>query len=150
MNTSNMRKIRNNFSTSYRANVSGQALLLVVVMIGGVFFLVTAVAGLLMYYQVQQSNDTVNSTVAVFAADAGLERGLYYYFYQYDPSTCAIGAECTIPVPAVTFQNGASATSELFIPSSLTPGASPSISSNGKDPGARTIRGLETVLRITP
>lgn len=145
-----MSAIKDKSNKSYRTNSSGQALLLVVVMMGGVFFLVTAVAGLLMYYQVQQSNDAAKSTVAIFAADAALERGLYYYFYEYNPSQCGVGQSCTIPVPAVVFANGASADSRINIPSSLIPEATPSVVANGRDAGGRTIRGLETQLLIAP
>ncbi|MFH0806252.1 MAG: hypothetical protein V1885_00800 [Candidatus Brennerbacteria bacterium] len=125
----------------------GQALLLVVVMMGGVLFLVTAVAGLLMYYQVEHANDAANSTVAIFAADAGLERGLYYYFYEYDPSSCDPVAECTkeTPViPPVVFTNGASASTTIVIPPQSALGEPVSVSANGMDAGGRTIRSLET------
>jgi hypothetical protein len=131
-----------------RRATAGQALLLVVVMMGGVIFLVTAVAGLLMYYQVEQSNDTANSTVAIFAADAGLEKALYYYFYEFPPSPCTDQAYCTHVVPAVAFENGASAEAQIAIPQDITQEIV--ISANGVDTGRRTTRALETYLLIEP
>ncbi len=41
----------------------------------------TAVAGLLMFYQLRQANEASASGMAVFAADAGLEAGSHCYFY---------------------------------------------------------------------
>lgn len=127
----------------------GQALLLVVVMMSGVLFLVTAVAGLLMYYQLQQSNDTANSTVAIFAADAGIERALYYYFHEYTPGTCQFADDeapsCKVAVDSPALDNGAVAEDiEIVIPNTADPVASARISANGKDEGRRTIRALET------
>lgn len=133
-------------------NQKGQALLLIVVMMSGVLFLVTAVAGLLMYYQVEQASDAANSTVAIFAADTGLERGLYYYFYEYDPAQCTI-AGCTIvtgdsafspPLSPVVFVNGASATSTIVIPPQASLDIPVVISGDGVDDRGRTIRSLET------
>lgn len=133
-------------------NRKGQALLLIVVMMGGVLFLVTAVAGLLMFYQVEQASDAANSTVAIFAADAGLERGLYYYFYEYDAAQCTV-AGCTImtgdaaynpPLSPVGFTNGASATSTIAIPPQGSLGTPVVISGDGVDDRGRTIRSLET------
>ncbi|MDP3975192.1 MAG: hypothetical protein Q8P88_02835 [Candidatus Jorgensenbacteria bacterium] len=136
-----------------RNNRKGQALLLVVVMMGGIFFLVTAVAGLLMYYQVEQSNDVANSAVSIFAADAGLERALYYYFYEYAPSPeCASG--CTLTSPGdfapPTFSNGASSEAKITIPDPALFGNPVVISANGTDVGRRTIRALEIKLLLNP
>ncbi|MBI2278632.1 MAG: hypothetical protein HYU81_01050 [Candidatus Brennerbacteria bacterium] len=122
----------------------GQALILIVVMMGGILFTVTAVAGLLMYYQLQQSNDAANSTVAIFAADAGIERALYYYFFEHTPSGCA-SYPCTASAPAPSLVNGATAENiRLVIPDPLDVNGIAVISANGKDAGRRTIRALET------
>lgn len=132
---------------------NGQTLLLVVVMMGGVIFLVTSVAGLLMFYQVEHASDAANSTVAIFAADAGLERALYYYFFEYDPTYCDPNVGCIIqtgdasyiPVlTAVTFGNGAGATSTIVVPPQAQTGEPVTISGTGRDAGARTVRALET------
>lgn len=52
---------------------SGQVLLMSVMMLGGILLSATAIAGLLMQYQIRQTNDAANSAKALFAADAGLE-----------------------------------------------------------------------------
>lgn len=64
--------------------------------IGGVLLGASAIAGLLMTYQVRQTNDVINSTKAFFAADAGVEHE------TYDIANAA---------PAPTFSNGAAVTS---------------------------------------
>lgn len=133
---------------------SGQALLLVVVMMGGVLFLVTAVAGLLMYYQVQQSNDVANSTVAIFAADAALERGLYYYLHEFTPSEACLANGCTLTtpehIPALVFQNFAQASTTIVVPAAARLTDPVRLYGSGRDPGGRTIRTLETNLIGNP
>lgn len=62
-------------------NFSGQAMIMMVIMMGGMMLSATAVAGLLMFYQLRQANEASASGMAVFAADAGLEAGSYCYFY---------------------------------------------------------------------
>lgn len=44
----------------------------------------SAIAGLMMVYQIRQSSDVVNSTKAVFAADSGVEWELYRMFKDSD------------------------------------------------------------------
>jgi hypothetical protein len=149
--------IRYRTNKSNRTDRSGQALLLVVVMMGGILFLVTAVAGLLMFYQVEHANDAANSTIAIFAADAGLEKGLHYYFYEYDPEACGedgctiTTGDTTLPqLTALSFQNGATVTSTIVIPPQDTFGEPVTISGSGMDVGGRTIRSLETNFIISP
>lgn len=55
-------------------------MLLTTVMMSGVILSVSAIAGLLMLYQVRQATDAVDSSMAFFAADAGVEKTLYCYF----------------------------------------------------------------------
>lgn len=62
---------------SYRFHQSGQAIVLAVLALGGIVLSATAVAGLLMTHQIRQTTDAANSAKAVFAADAGIECGLY-------------------------------------------------------------------------
>ncbi|MGC9603210.1 MAG: hypothetical protein ABSF47_01955 [Minisyncoccia bacterium] len=61
---------------------SGQAMVMMVIMMGGMMLSATAVAGLLMFYQLRQANESSASGMAVFAADAGLEAGSYCYFKE--------------------------------------------------------------------
>ncbi len=73
---------------------SGQVMILTVLMLGATMIGATTIAGLLMLYQVRQASDIINSTKAVYAADAGVDAALYQYFKQ---------AQGTEP----TFTNGA-------------------------------------------
>ncbi len=65
----------------------GQAMLVTVLALSGTILGATTIAGLLMLYQIRQSTDAVNSAKAVFAADAGMEWGLYKFF-KADGLTC--------------------------------------------------------------
>ncbi len=76
----------------------GQVMVLSVMMLGGLVLSVTAIAGLLLVYQIRQANDAVNSAKAIFAADAGIEWQIYD-FYNPDAN-----------LPELQFSNGASAT----------------------------------------
>ena len=58
----------------------GQAMLLTVLSIGGTILGATAIAGLIMLYQIRSATDFANSAKAIFAADAGTEWALYSYF----------------------------------------------------------------------
>lgn len=55
----------------------GQVMLITVLAMSGTVLASTAIAGLLMVYQIRQSTDTANSAKAIFAADAGLEWEFY-------------------------------------------------------------------------
>ena len=55
-----------------------------VMMLGGILLSATAIAGLLMKYQIRQTNDAANSAKALFAADAGLESESYCVIQQKD------------------------------------------------------------------
>ena len=78
-----MRKTKNIGSN----DSSGQAMILTTVMLGGLMLSVTAIAGLLMFYQLRQANDAAASGIAVFAADTGLEAGLNCYYQTLQLST---------------------------------------------------------------
>ena len=68
---------------------SGQAMLIAVFAIGGSLLAATAIAGFLMVYQIRQSVDAVNSTRAIMASDAGIERALYYFSTSTDSQPAA-------------------------------------------------------------
>lgn len=55
-------------------------MILAVLTLGGAILGVTAIAGLLMLYQIRQSTDFQNSAKSVFAGDSGVEWSLYSYF----------------------------------------------------------------------
>ncbi len=48
--------------------------------LGATMIVALAIGGLLTLYQLRQANDVVNSARAIFAADTGVELGLYRYF----------------------------------------------------------------------
>lgn len=136
-----------------RRAAGGQAMLLVVIMMGGMLFLITAVAGLLMFYQLQQAADTVNSAQAFFAADAALEKAQYEYFtnpaFVYDPrNPCFGNPPCA--GPAVTLTNDASGNSFLVIPLPSVQNALTTITGEGRGPGGRTIRFLQSTFLVNP
>ncbi|MEK7624297.1 MAG: hypothetical protein AAB404_01020 [Patescibacteria group bacterium] len=63
---------------------TGQVMLLTTLVVGGLLLGASAIAGLMMVYQIRQSSDVVNSTKAVFAADSGVEWELYRMFKDSD------------------------------------------------------------------
>ena len=78
-------------------------MILSVLALGGTILGVTTIAGLLMTYQIRQATDFAFSAKAIFAADSGLEWGLYNFYCATDPS----GAKAPCPLPAPAFSNGA-------------------------------------------
>lgn len=70
---------------------SGQAMVLAIMALGGILIGATTIAGLLVYYQIQQATDITNSTMAIYAADTGLEWAFFDMFCNtYTPSRCAV------------------------------------------------------------
>ncbi|MEK7554695.1 MAG: hypothetical protein AAB518_01775 [Patescibacteria group bacterium] len=65
---------------------TGQVMLLTVIVMATVFLSVTAIAGTLMVYQLSQVAKVVDSAKSIFAADAGIERGLFAVF-RCNPTT---------------------------------------------------------------
>lgn len=61
-------------------NKNGQAMILTVLALGGSILGATAIAGMLMVYQFRQAADLSLSSVAIYAADAGVEWGWYKFF----------------------------------------------------------------------
>ena len=55
-------------------------MILTVLALGGTLLGATTIAGLLTVYQIRQTTDFANSAKALFAADTGLEWGLYQFF----------------------------------------------------------------------
>lgn len=96
--------------------------------IGGVLIGATAIAGVLMTYQIRQTNDVVNSTKAFFAADAGIERETY-----------SINAPVGIP----TFSNGAAVTSSWAI-------VGPDIVVRAQGTSGGAVRALESYISAAP
>lgn len=139
---------------------SGQTMILLVTLMGGMLMLATAVSGLLMFYQVQQSGDAGRSTAAIYAADAGLERAISFYWeYSEDP---ADPGKCWAPNPPCngddfpelnvdsTLPNGATFSPELSIPPGTVQNAVTTLSAIGKDSAGRTVRSLQTTFITNP
>ncbi len=76
----------------------GQSMLLTVLALGGTLLGATTIAGLLTVYQIRQTTDLGNSTKAIFAADAGIEWGLYQFFKP----------DAAVQLQGPSFSNGAS------------------------------------------
>lgn len=55
-------------------------MILTILALGGTLLGATTIAGLLMVYQIRQATDLTNSGKAIFAADTGIEWGLYQFF----------------------------------------------------------------------
>lgn len=65
-------------------NNKGQVMLLTVLIISGTVLGATTIAGLLTLNQIRQTTNVINSTQALYAADAGLEWHLYTSFVDAD------------------------------------------------------------------
>jgi len=80
-------------------------MIITILALGGTLLGATTVAGLLTLYQIRNSTDLANSAKAIFAADAGLEWGLYNF-------SCANGGSQSVcPLPEILdsdFSNSAS------------------------------------------
>lgn len=65
----------------------GQLMLMTVLILGGTMLGASTIAGLITTYRLQQAGRARDSAMAIFAADAGLERGFYQCFKLSDCST---------------------------------------------------------------
>ena len=79
-----LRKNKKKFSEEWalKSLLSGQVMILTTMIIGGIMISASVVAGILMFYQIRQANDAGTSGMAVFAADAGIEKALQCYFWE--------------------------------------------------------------------
>lgn len=140
--------ISNLRTTAYglRAN-QGQVMLITVLALSGTIVATTAVAGLLMLYQIRQSTDVINSTKAIFAADAGIEWQLYKYVGDKSCKTCAESKyACPPPSP---FSNGA--TFEIICALKTDPVTNAQkVTIKSKGTSAKTSRAFEISFTPTP
>lgn len=136
-----MTKKINRKKKSYNRN-NGQAMIVSVVLIGGILLSASAVAGLLVVYQIRQSNDMVNSAKAFFAADTGIEAVSMCYFKGCDDPATPVVEDATMP-PQILFSNGArwETTSTII---AATPTTSSTLNIIAKGFSGNTIRILET------
>lgn len=94
------------------ARENGQTMILITVMMGGLILSATAIAGLLMFYQLQRSTDAASSGRAIFATDAASERALECYFHELVFSEAPDTTTDYCP-ESVTLGNGARASSSI-------------------------------------
>jgi hypothetical protein len=80
-----------------------QVMILTILTLGATILGATTIAGLMMLYQLRQSRDDIVSNQAIYAAESGLECGLYQYFNNGDISNCN----------SLTFSNGANVSVSL-------------------------------------
>lgn len=94
---------------------SGQVMLLNAFLVSSIFVIITGVFSLVIYYQVEQTNNFLNSAVALFAADSALEYGLYRYFYDFNCSLNNQTEVVCLESPNISFLNKATATTEYIL-----------------------------------
>ncbi|MBU6500320.1 MAG: hypothetical protein KGJ89_00625 [Patescibacteria group bacterium] len=75
-------------------NRRGQIMILASMALGGALLGISALAGLLMTYQIRQTTDLTNSTKSIMAADSGVEWGLYQYFHPSSPPIGCPSSNC--------------------------------------------------------
>ncbi|MDP2741590.1 MAG: hypothetical protein Q8O66_02825 [bacterium] len=74
----------------------GQVMILSIITLGAIMLGATAVSGFLVVYQLRMSSDAADSAKAIFAADAGIDWGIYQF------------SKPTSTAPAPVFSNRAS------------------------------------------
>lgn len=90
----------------------GQVMLLSMLILGGILLGASTLAGLLMLYQIRAASNAGQSAQAIFAADTGIEWGLYCVV-KIKPLDCS-----SVPKPVMT--NGTSF-NVVFSPATSTP-----------------------------
>ncbi len=106
-------------------------MLLSIILIGSALLVSGAIAGLLTMYQIQESNNVVDSTKAFFGADSMIEWQTYEYMQA--PAT---------PLSEPAFSNGVSATSSVSVTTS--PGATTTII-QAEGTAGNSIRTLQSI-----
>lgn len=76
---------------------SGQTMILTAIITGGVVLSASVVAGMLTFYQLREVNDTVKSSMALSAADTGVEATLFCYFKKEGRENIKYEDECSLP-----------------------------------------------------
>ena len=89
-------------------------MVLVTIIIGVVMATTSVVSGLLTYYELRQANDTEESSMAFYAADAGMEKTLACYFFTQ--SAAELDNGCNFgepPKEAIKLSNTAEVSTNL-------------------------------------
>ncbi len=79
-----------------KKNNKGQVMILTTIVTGGVVLTASVIAGMLMFYQLREVNDAVESGMAVFAADSGIENSLYCYFKEQGYEGIDYVSKCSV------------------------------------------------------
>lgn len=58
----------------------GQIMILSTVLIGGALLSATAIAGFILFFQIRQAGDAVQTAAAFYAADSAIEDSIYCYY----------------------------------------------------------------------
>lgn len=133
-----------------RKSNSGQVMLLSVLVLSGLLLSATAIAGLLVRYQIRQTTDIENSARAFFAADSAQEWQTYCYWKNEDYFSTGTGVHpCIDPAnptdPAVSYLLEFS---DPFINSSSTITVNPTeVYIEAKGYSGRTVRTLEVYIK---
>lgn len=67
------------FLNNFKKNKKGQVMIIVSLSLGGVMMISSLVGGILILNQLRQSKNIIDSTKAIYAADAALEYGFYQF-----------------------------------------------------------------------
>ncbi len=120
-------------------------MILITVMLGGLILSATAIAGLLMFYQLQRSTDAASSGRAVFAVDAASERVLECYFHELvlDFTPDATAEYCH---NGITLGNGSSGEAGIYF--DIKGGKVIGFWIRGKGFAGSTERGLESYFSV--
>jgi len=115
----------------------GQAMLLTVMLLSSAILGATALAALLVLFQLRQATDAKASTQAIFAADSGIECVLFEKILSVSPGAPPPNyANCGIAPDKVNLDNGS-----LYTITVETSGGDTTIKSIGR--AGRTTRALE-------
>lgn len=89
---------------------SGQTMILTAIITGGIVLSASVIAGMMTFYQLREVNDTVKSSMALFAADSGVEATLNCYFKEQGAENLDYSQKCKL---SGGLSNGTSYTTEL-------------------------------------
>ncbi len=112
---------------------NGQTMILITVMMGGLILSATAIAGLLMFYQIQQTNNAAASGMAIFAADAAAEQSLESYYHGSPLPATPTDSATPYYTSNITLPNGASGSANIYF--NFLESAAPECRGTGTNPG---------------
>ncbi len=89
-------------------------MILITIMMGGLMLSATAIAGLLMFYQLQQTSNTAASGMAIYAADAASEQALNEYYHGTPLSSTPTDSATAYYQTNVGLQNEAKGNAAIY------------------------------------